>query len=297
MAKKRGEGAPQPLTPAQEEAADGSTATAIAYYIICLLQKSMEVAVLAPGWYAPPLDDTQPGAGARLGPDTPFGRNSRVQLMMTVIIGYEIYNCIYEFVRAGRINEHFAHHIMAGLTGHAALQAFGQCVPPLALFLALGMDGWLKWLTTAVLMAAGRFYAGFFFGMCSWTSVFLVPMDIMDTMPKLKDTYPLTAVIAQGLFAACFLGTRTFWWVMVSANWWQDTIFVCWAQDEGHACKWPMCMMGTANIGLTLLQVARNRRYGACMRVEARVWSISYRVGCPSLSCCLVVVLTRCYGR
>lgn len=224
MAAKRGETL-QPPTPAEAAAAHQLACTAIAYYSICMLQKSIEVAVLAPGYWFPPLDDTQEGTGAVLGRDTPFGSSSTVRLVLVLIIGYEIYNCIYEVVRAGGINEHFAHHVLACLTGVAALEAFGQ------------------------------YYASFFFGICSCTSVFLVPMDLMDTMPKLKNTYPLTSVVAQGLFAASFLGTRTFWWLAVSAQWWEDTIFVCWDQQAGHPCKWPMWMMGTANIGLTLLQV------------------------------------------
>lgn len=193
----------------------------LAFSITCLMQKCGELAFLGPLFFFPPVDVTQED-GALLGRDTPFGRNPQVELVLLVIVGYEIFNVVYELQNSGGAAQ-LIHHVLAAFTAWVGSGAFAQ------------------------------YYASFFFGVASLVSVFLVPMDLLDTFPGLK-RYNLLGIVSQAMFAVSWLATRTVWWLLVSAEFWQHTIFVCYAQAEGHACTQGMYVMGSTNIGLTILQ-------------------------------------------
>ena len=197
---------------------DKTTAGLAAYNLTALAPNLYLVCVGARAWMFEDLSNVSGTYAGRLYASLPAGEN-----VHSVTIAYEAWNS----VAAIAIPEYRSW----AFVGHHAV----------TLYLAvLGTHPF------------AHYYALFFLGLASVSSVFLCVSDVFKHSAVLQEMAPTLALALRLCFALSFLAVRTCMWPVMSFRFIKDVLDAC---DAGvHYSQWVACVYIGANAFLTLLQ-------------------------------------------
>ena len=169
---------------------DSKQRNSMSELIICKIYHLWAVLVIGHLWFNPPL---------ALSIDRLYGSDPTVQQQLTIVAGMEVWNFMFEWGKGKNTRDTLMllHHALA------AHIVYMSIYPPFLLY-----------------------YAGFFYGCTSITTLVLNIFTLFRVFPELKNpsNYPRVYKTVKYTFGLMFIIIRGFWWTYVSIGWYNDTV-------------------------------------------------------------------------